>query len=610
MTEVYVDVTEKFFESCHHLKYSEIVALPEFSYLESMSAVELMDARLDSGLALLNLPKIESPSTLNESQVFAVLDMFLLHLGQWLEGQSLPHTFYSSVFLHSGHSEDPIIQATSKAALFLAENLHQLIQKTGCLREDDYAYSSLHFEMFPFEDFEAAILKAEKISSNLDVQARLKFIRGICLVISNIVKPDGLPGAETYLAFSSKNFLQIKPRENEDISSWYNKHICLSRIPHFLPNKIYQSEKYDISRSLDRIRLFLESIKYLISLQNLSDLDEIFEKISSLPSFDNLSRTLCEFLIFPISGGLKYFGRHPLSDLILKNMQKYGVDTSFLSLNEEFSYFLSRVEIVLKECILLKLKNKTRQQRILSKYLSDFNILVSEAHFLVEKIYGKNNAKQEKLLLFQWMFQRTTKAMIEFLRLGFELELYTDKDIGMVMFYFDYLFGVVINNLNSLLSYFNSKQCKKKKKKIDVKSFENDLKYFTGVQFLCRGIVRFFILLQKNGKNDEQIEAMRFSKRFRCFKNVQFPQLIEYSSYQGVKNFDFDPQEISTACKDCFDAARSTLSTLETSPIKSLLRISVKNLLSLSKAKKTDFKCKYSFEFQEDKVFPVFLIDN
>ena len=613
MSEEYVNVTDRFFSACRSLKYAEIVALPEFSYLESMSAVELMDSRLDSGLALLSLKNPEPIDELTEPQALAVLDMFLLHLGQWLEGQSLPHTFYSSAFLHSHKSNDPVVVATIKAGLYLAENLHSLIHGTSCLREDDYAYSSLNFNDFPFDDFEAALIKAEKSFTNAEILARLKFIRGVCLVVSNVTKPDGLNGAETYLAFAAKNLALIKERENEDVAWLYNKNFCLSRIPHFLPNKIYEVDKYNITKSLERIRRFIDSVKYLLTLKDLNDLDDIVERVSNLPSFDNLSRTICEFLIFPSNSSvIRYYNRLPLSELILKNMQKFGVDTAFLALNEEFNYYLSRVEIVLKECILLKLKNKTRQQRILAKYLSDFNILVSEAHFLVEKVYGKTSTKPEKLLLFQWIFQKTTKSMIDYLKLGFELELYTDKDVGMVMFYLDFLIGVYINNLNSLLAYFNSKTYKKKKKKIDLKTFEVELKYWTGIQFLCRGIVRLFILLQKSsGSNtDDSAEACRFNKRFRVFKNVQIPQIIEYSSYSGVKNYDFGLNEFAEACKECFDVCRSHLSEVESfKPVKSLLRVCVKNSLSLSKARKLDLKVKFSFDYQEDKTFPVFQID-
>lgn len=612
MSEVFEDVTDLFLAACQKMKYQEIAAMPEFSYLESMSAVELMDIRLDSGLALLKQAWPEVQEEFSDDVIIALIDMFLLHFAQWLEGQSLPHTFYSSVFLHN-KSENIFIEALCQSSIYLSSQLHQLIHSTGCLREDDYAYSTLQFPEFKADDPIPVLLKSEKLTANKEILARLKFIRGICTVIANITSPDGIPGAESNLAFAQKQFSQIEERQNPDVSHWFDKNFCLSRIPHFLPNKIYEVQKYTFSRGLKRISAFLESIKYIIELKDLTDFDEIVEKISSLPSFDNFSRTICEFLVFPPGSSLlKYFNRVTLVDLILKNMQLAGVDIPFLNLNEEFSYFLSRVEIVFKECILLKLKNKTRQQRLLAKYLSDFNILVSEAHFLVEKIYGKNTQKPEKLLLFQWIFQKTTKIMIEYLKLGFELELYTDKDVGMVMFYIDFLLGVYINNLNTLLNYLNSKLYKKKKIKVDIKRLENELKHLTGIQFLCRGIVRFFILLKKfSGVTDnDDNERIRYNKRFRMFRNVQIPQFIEYNAYQGIKNFEFSLEEFANACKECFDLARSNLNENEGQKnVKGLLRVCVKNSLALSKAKKMDMKCKVSFEYVEDKVFPVFLIE-
>lgn len=611
MSEVFEDVTEVFLNACGKMKYQEIVAMPEFSYLESMSAVELMDIRLDSGLALLTQTWPEVNEELSEEKVLALLDWFLLHFAQWLEGQSLPHTFYSSVFLHK-KTQNTFVEAICESSLWLSNHLHQLIHNTGCLREDDYAYSTLQFSEFNSEEYASSLIKAEKLTQNKDILARLKFIRGVCTVISNITAPDGIPGAESNLAFALKQFAQIEERQNTDVSEWFDKNFCLSRIPHFLPNKIFEVQKYTFARALKRISAFLESVKYIVQLKDLADLDEITEKVANLPSFDNYSRTICEFLIFPQGSLLRYYGRVPLVDLILKNMTLSGIDIPFLNLNEEFSYFLSRVEIVFKECILLKLKNKTRQQRLLAKYLSDFNILVSESHFLVEKIYGKGTQKPEKLLLFQWIFQKTTKIMIEYLKLGFELELFTDKDVGMVMFYMDFLLGVYINNLNTLLNYLNSKQYKKKKKKVDFKRLENELKYLTGLQFMCRGIVRFFILLKKYSGvvEDDEVEKVRFNKRFRMFRNVQVPQFIEYTAYQGIKHFEFGLDEFANACKECFDLARSNLTENEGQKnVKGLLRVCVKNSLALSKARKMDLKCKVAFEYVEDKVFPVFLID-
>ena len=55
--------------------------------------------------------------------------------------------------------------------------------------------------------------------------------------------------------------------------------------------------------------------------------------------------------------------------------------------------------------------------------------------------------------------------MIEYLRYSFELQLYNDKDISLVMFYLDFLYGVIASNLNQQAEYVNSKQISKKKNK-------------------------------------------------------------------------------------------------------------------------------------------------
>ena len=619
---VFDDITERFFIGCNHLKKGQIVALPEFSYLESMSCVELLDPRLDSGMAVLSLNPPVIPSELSPSQIHAFLDTTFIQLAQWLEGQSLPHTLYSSVFFQKSEliEQNAIISAIVSFEIYISETLHQLIHTTSCLREDDYAYSSISFDFDPlYKDTESLLKKAEKSIENEEILARIKFFGGLYSIISALLKPDGLLTAEGHLAFTQKQLTLINERSSEDVSYLFDKNFCLNKLPHFLPNKIYDGKNYDFLRAQTRINNFLKTIEYLLKLKDINDLEELFECLNNLPSFDILSRTLYESVLFAQTNSqILIFSKTPLTELIVKSMQRFGVDTEFLTLSEDFSYYLGRLEIVFKEYTILKLKNKTRQQRILSKYLSDFNILVTEGHFLTEKTYGKTgaNPKPEKQLLFQWIFNKTTRAMIEYLKYSFELQLYTDKDISIVMFYLDFLYGVIFSNLKSQGQYINLKQNKRKikKKKIDIKTNEIENKYSLGVQFLCRGIVRFCILLNSfsNNKEPDEIEAIRFNKRFRSFSVIQMPQLIEYSSYQSIKSI---PENLNTegfmdACKECFDFAKKTLIEIEAAkPVKSLLRVCVKNLLALSKAKKLEWKCKVSYEFIEDKVFPVIVID-
>ena len=101
--------------------------------------------------------------------------------------------------------------------------------------------------------------------------------------------------------------------------------------------------------------------------------------------------------------------------------------------------------------------------------------------------------------------------------------------------------------------------------------------------------------------------------RFRAFKAIEMPILIDYSSYQTIKNIPDKAtfEKIADACKECFNFAKLILIEIEAlKPVKSLLRVCVKNILALSKARKIEWNCKVSYEFLEDKVFPVIMIDS
>ena len=298
--------------------------------------------------------------------------------------------------------ENIIIKAVISFIIGFSEILHKLIQNTSCLREDDYAYSSINFDI-DCAQADSLLLKAEKTIENEDILVRLKFFRGFYNIINNLLKPDGFIGAESFLLFTLKQFSLIKEKSPEDVSCLFDKNYCLKKIPHFLPNKIYNRKDYDFTKALFRISSFLKSVEYLIKLKDINDLDELFERLNNLPSFDILSRMLYESVLFSqISPQIMLFSKTPLKVLIVKNLQKFGVDTEFLLFSDVFLFYLSRIEIVFKEYILLRLKNKPRQQRILTKYLSDFNILTSEGNYLIEEVYGNTelNSKPEKLLLF------------------------------------------------------------------------------------------------------------------------------------------------------------------------------------------------------------------
>lgn len=95
----------------------------------------------------------------------------------------------------------------------------------------------------------------------------------------------------------------------------------------------------------------------------------------------------------------------------------------------------------------------------------------------------------------------------------------------MIMFYLDYLYGVLVNNLQNLSNFFK-KNKKKKKKDKRFKTFEADAKYYMGLQLVCRGLVRQFLIFgTKSVINTLPADAefSRFRARFKEFDVLQIP---------------------------------------------------------------------------------------
>lgn len=271
---------------------------------------------------------------------------------------------------------------------------------------------------------------------------------------------------------------------------------------------------------------------------------------------------------------------------------------------------MARVEIVLKEQLLLLLKNRTRRRRILGKYLADFNILIGEADCLEAKLFGEDREGLEKQMLFQWIFARAVEAVVEYVNLGFSLELYTVEDLGMVMFYLDFLYGTLVNCKSTLLRFLTSKQGKKLRKKLKVKQVQDSLALLNGHQLLARGIVRLYIIFLHFGcvaALGERVEAARFAKRFEALNALAVPQKLEYSAYAAVKGLPetMPTESMIAACHECFSLARGAFSELPAEDVKSLVRVAASNSFAISRAKRTDWHCQISLNLGEHPVFPV-----
>jgi len=618
-----VDITEKFFSAAGKLSYGEVVCLDSFNYFDSMSAIELNDPKLDSGKVLLDVPPLKAavdqgaiprPSSLTQNQLLQFLDQQLKHVGMWLEGQSLPHTTYSCVYYYLPQvvEEHVLVSAALQFYVFLAEKLHGLIHYSTILREDDYAYAPIKFPEFEVQDevLDRNLQNSEKMhSDNEAILLRVKFMRSLYFLVKEVTK-DSEVNLEAFKnqAQSAKKQLQtiLETQDPSEVPNVFDDKYSLLRLSHFLPNKIYKAEEYTNSQALNRIDKFITCTEEIVSLSGIKDLDYLFKAVESLSSYDVFSRVLCEMHLFHWSEP------NFLSNLIVNSMIKNEVEVEFMKKYEEFNLYLSRVDIVCKELILLRLKNSTRHRRIQAKYFSDLNILINEADFVETHIYGRNRQGFEKQALFNWIFIKVIKCMIEFLELGFPLELYSLEDIGMVMFYLDFLYGALINGYSALFKHLDSKSAKKRRKKTNLKEVEHQLKKVQALQVICRGMVRVYVLLDSQNllpALETDLETARFKKRFQPFQQLQVPQPLDYSSYSSIKNLkdSMTRNQMAEAARECMETARTQLNAL--TDVKELLRTCVRNSLALTKAEKSQWKVTPSFARTEHPVYPVWILD-
>ncbi|SAM74745.1 uncharacterized protein UBRO_16816 [Ustilago bromivora] len=112
------DATVLLASACSELQPGQMVAVPEFTLMDSMAAVKIMDARMDSGMELpaSELPESDrldnsSPTTstadfdpfqpLDVADVLWIMDRLLACEAAWHQGSGLSQTLYTCLYFHN-----------------------------------------------------------------------------------------------------------------------------------------------------------------------------------------------------------------------------------------------------------------------------------------------------------------------------------------------------------------------------------------------------------------------------------------------------------------------------------------------------------------------------
>jgi hypothetical protein len=164
----WTDVTSQFADFCHHLPLGEVVRDRDFTLFEAMTALELMDPKMDGGMSIKNhfheqkqgnriltLKQLIEKNLLKITKFTSIelihlFDQLLSTFHMWLDGHSLALTLFTCVYLHDvSIIDDYHLRTICFTFIKLIDYIRdRILLKAGLFEEEDFS-GTLTYN-FPF----------------------------------------------------------------------------------------------------------------------------------------------------------------------------------------------------------------------------------------------------------------------------------------------------------------------------------------------------------------------------------------------------------------------------------------------------------------------------
>ncbi|KAG7269386.1 hypothetical protein CRUP_008390 [Coryphaenoides rupestris] len=156
----WVDVTHEFKGACKELNLGELLHDKLFGLFEAMSAIEMMDPKMDAGMIgnqvnrkVLNFEQAVKDNAikvrdLSLPELIGIIDTCFCCLITWLEGHSLAQTVFTCLYVHSPDLiEDPALKAFALGILKVCDIAREKVNKAAVFEEEDFQAMTYGFKM-------------------------------------------------------------------------------------------------------------------------------------------------------------------------------------------------------------------------------------------------------------------------------------------------------------------------------------------------------------------------------------------------------------------------------------------------------------------------------
>ncbi|XP_037941974.1 N-alpha-acetyltransferase 35, NatC auxiliary subunit homolog, partial [Teleopsis dalmanni] len=429
----WVDITKDFFDSCNELSLGELAQDIMFGLLEAMSAIEMMDPKMDMGMGY---NKNDKPAYTFETAVEAgvlklenltveeylgVFDSLFACIVSWLEGNSMDQVLLTCLYLHApAKIKDKSLRSFCYAVRNLVLIIKKIVVISSVNEEEDFQYyGNLAImsaeESLPYavttqiKEAEDELLRQNKNSAQpediMPVVHRLRYMRHFYHAIylfdfATSTSPDEAIINEIYKNLNATLELvpQIKrtidkgtpPEEDSDLPNpmGYSSRIHNRSQPPTFPRTVKIRDRHSSIQFYEEVALHLKHACKVIKMRDYYTVLNFFIDFSRRYGNCILSRSILQALF--MSHDRLIFGTIPMKDFLWDSVRafnsppilnpKHALATDRkiqMHLETFFRYCASMSTFV--QFIRICGYNRARQREKLSRFLESFESIQVEA---------------------------------------------------------------------------------------------------------------------------------------------------------------------------------------------------------------------------------------
>ncbi|OLP85504.1 N-alpha-acetyltransferase 35, NatC auxiliary subunit [Symbiodinium microadriaticum] len=558
--EEWVDITTLCDLAVNGMNVGEMVESSTFRLYDAMSAIEIMDPKMDTGFRSNEDMSLEKALTsglvgkvLEEKVLAGVIDHLLMYYLLWLDGHTIIQTCFSCLYLQDPKrllAPLPELASFVDALLIVCQHAQNAVTAAGVFDDEDFVPT-----MFGV-DLQACVFSSDpqKVSNRLRkecdrlraekgdlVACRLEFMEQYMLAVVSLTGPNKGEAATAHLDKSLQLLQRMEANAEPPSDEVLQRFDASTNRKLLVPGPPRTVEP--IKDPKVAFKMWTCHVQELTACTSLLD-RSLNQLLQGVVVHKDESPNVLVRSIAQLTVAAPGFVRR----LLLESLETHLFPPEALQHCKRLADpFINRCESMFLHLMKLAHLNTTRRFRRLAHVFPDFNELQHEAWRLDEALKATFAANlRYNRPSWAWIQEFTLQAMVSKLLLGFQLELYDEAEFHMIYWYVDYLLGLRIYNLNEV---FHSKEAtagggKKKSHprpkdalgKLKPRNPPTSLLLLEATQSLVRGLFRALAFcchgLLSSPPAVEAGLCQRFVLRFRSLEQFRLPHLPSFEDFK------------------------------------------------------------------------------